>query len=586
MKKSIFLLLAAFSLFSYCDVLKIPIPTSTPIPTPIPTINKGHAQFEKWIHSPLHPSDYQSVNFKLKANDQEGIQKVELLLFEYELFTNAEGLPSKRRNPQGTWGIIKTWNFSTQQDTADLNFLYKKGFAAKSNVVYQFKIYNAANEVSSEWAMFDAGTSPWPQDKILLYTNSDHALKNSINICFLSDIDYKGNRPAFLKDIEQLIFEGYHINNMIAANKDKWAFYYTQQEADGMAIISDYNNEANYPAFMRDSIIQGIDAFALIHQNVYSDGALLRGNIAFLVNNMFTSEAFNFGTAIHETAHAVFGLSDEYEGCACFEGAAGSNMFLSLAACESFNAKKSFPTGECSALTNYNGETWYMSEHSALFSSKEDCEKFNQQRGYDKGTCGLFIDIDGRERYRSEQAVCIMQDDGDRIVRKFQKTCGAIISDVYKKMSQQSLPGNFVGLQRVDNIFGYEPVINLGLSLNNGDMDLKLSSIKYGIPTKTFLPSEEINLKAINNKGQAIDALTLNQPGKIIIHRDGQADIISINQQAKCQVALAYKEEISKINCELSSVNNLNLEQLSKPISKAFNVRKVLKRQYLKFRGN
>ena len=53
----------------------------------------GAADFDYWIHSPLHPDNKQPVTFKTKVTDTEGIVKVELMVYEYELYEK-NGIPS------------------------------------------------------------------------------------------------------------------------------------------------------------------------------------------------------------------------------------------------------------------------------------------------------------------------------------------------------------------------------------------------------------------------------------------------------------------------------------------------------------
>ncbi|MEL6866136.1 MAG: hypothetical protein AAFP19_17035, partial [Bacteroidota bacterium] len=76
---------------------------------------EGNAVFEQWLHSPLHPVNGQAVTFQLKAAEAKGILQVELYVFEYELYKNAEGLPSKRRRVNGQWGLLQKWEYGGEQ---------------------------------------------------------------------------------------------------------------------------------------------------------------------------------------------------------------------------------------------------------------------------------------------------------------------------------------------------------------------------------------------------------------------------------------------------------------------------------------
>ena len=578
MKKSFRVFLFCMCFFCFCKTPTIPVDP------PAPEFSDGNAQFDHWIHSPLHPGDFEPVMFSLQVTDPKGILKVELELFEYELYNNAEGLASKRRTPLGAWAKVKDWEWTEPRQSVDLEFLYERGFAPRSNVVYQFSVINQEKERSQKWAMFDAGQSPWPQDKILLYATSDEVLKNNLNVCFLADVDYQGDRRSFLNDVETLIYGGYHANNMIGPHKDKWAFYYTQQEANGRAIISDYFNEANYPAFMRDSFIMGIDAFGLIHKNEYSDGALLMGNIAFLSNNMFTSESYNLGTAVHETAHAIFGLSDEYEGCACFEGAAGSNMFPDLLACQNFNAENGFPTQQCTKLLNWKGENWYMSERSVHFDTRAECEAFNRSEGYDPGNCQAFINIHGRQFYRSLEGLCIMQDDGDTLIRDFKATCSTIIQDVYGQMSSRTLPGDFVGLEKLDNIFGLEPSIVMEFEMDPDKMNLAVLDVDYAVPQKEWLPGDDVLINWFDEAGQSQKELSLERPGRIIVHRNNNTDIFDVQSTSSCQFFLAYNDQMQKASC-LRNEPEGTYGTTAKSGVQIFDLKEQIRAKYSKFKS-
>ena len=437
--------------------------TTKPAVYPEPLI--GSASFDYWIHSPLHPKQQKPVAFEAAIVDPNGIVKIEIYIYEYELYVNEAGLPSKRRRAASQWGLVQTWEYEHVLPKATVSFDFLEGFQDFSNIEYIFKVIDASGATSERLALFDAGKSPWAEEKILLYATTRKPLKETINLCFLPDTDYQQNWTGFLADVEQLIYKGYHANNKVEANKELWQFYYTPQEMDGKAISTDYYDRSLYPDFMKKSTIPGIDAFGLLHQSSYGDGAYLKRNLRFLAYNFFTSESYNHGTAVHETAHAIFNLSDEYDQCACFENPRGANVFASLHNCQSFNKKHGFPEEECSSIKHVNGKDWYMSETNVYFTSEAACMSYNTEQGYQKSSCERFIDIEGNQWYRSLEGLCIMQDDGDEIVRDFKRTCGRIIENYYDKLRNKQ--GSFLANQEMqENIFGYEPVVLMELQTN------------------------------------------------------------------------------------------------------------------------
>lgn len=543
------LLLSFLLLFlSTCDLLK-PITKPT---TPQQAITDG-THYDYWIHSPLHPDQRKPLSFKMKASDDWGIIKVQLYIYEYELYLDEDQLPSKRKRTGGEWGLVKTWDFPENDQEVVLEYKHNKGFKDGSNVEYIFKVINTNNEESERLALFDAGRSPWPNDKITLYATTREPLKSTINVCFFPDTDYGRNWSLFKSDMEKLIYEGYHENNKIKEKKQHWNFYYTQQEASGLSIISDPFNQSNYPPFLKESLITGIDAFGLLHKNRYSDGAYLLGNFSFLSYNMFTSESYNLGTAVHETAHAIFNLSDEYDECVCFESPdGGANVFTTLQACQAFNLRHNFPTSECSVIGSRDGKTWYMSEKMAQFNTLAECESFNRKNGYDIKSCELLIDVDARQWYRSLDGLCIMQDDGDDQIRDFKRTCGALVDEFYEKLEREKDDVTFAATDDVENMFGYEPVVLLELDLNKSQWGVNVKEIQYGVPDKNFVNRKGLDLKLVSKSGIQKHQMTLDDPSSFRIHAPAK-DKVDHCGNTSCLVSVPYQKDLAKVTCKMAS---------------------------------
>jgi|GEM_PF-1438912 len=523
------------------------------IETPVVNYPPGNAVVREWIHRPLHPDNFQSVQFKINALEQVGANRVVLSIYEYEWYRNDEGLPSKRKRNNGKWGVAKEWTFDEPLKNINLAYTYPKGFPAGTNVEYIFQIYSVDGKRTEKLALFDAGDSRWPNDKIMLYATSRHVLGQSINLCFVPDTDYNTNGdarnwPVFLGDVEDLIYNGYHKNNMVKNHKENWAFFYTREAVDGFQLALDYGNPDRFPSFMKENIIDGIDAFGLLHKNEYSDGAYLLGNLQFLAQNVFTSESYNHGTAIHETGHAVFNLSDEYNGCACFESdtGLGQNVYSSRSACEEFNRTNGFSEVDCTELTGYNGLAWYMSERNVYFSTLQICQDFNRQNGYEVESCITFQDLDGKISYRSNAGLCIMQDDGDDIVRDFQQTCGSLIGSYYERMEYSSLAVAPQSLQ--DNAYGYEKVALLELENNNGNWDMELETVRYGIPAKDRMATDAYTISLIGQDDQMIYATSLDRPTRVKFEggdRDHHKTVETT--KAKMKIAIPYSKRVKDL---------------------------------------
>lgn len=508
----------------------------------------GTANFNYWIHSPLHPDNSQAVTFKAKVADKEGIVKVELLVYEFELYENNKGQPSKRRRVDSQWGLVYDWEYDGLETSAEVAFTFARGFRPFTNVEYFFRVYNTKGEVSERLALFDAGDAKWPLDKITLYATSRTSLSNSINLCLLPDTDYNEDYRDFLTDMEKLVFDGFHQNNKIKEYKENWQFYYTQQAADGYHISKNFFEEEAFPDFIKNGTIQGMDAFGLMHKKPYSDGAYLKNNIHFLAYNIFTAESYNFGTAIHESAHAIFNLSDEYDLCACFEHPDGANMFSSLKGCQTFNEDNGFPVTDCTPLEHLNGQNWYMSEPSVLFATKEQCTTFNRKNGFADGICEKFKDHDGAIYYRALDGLCIMQDDGDEIVRDFQRTCSRVIDKYYERLNGYEEPALTAAIEDVDNIYGYQPVVLMELIHQKEQLAFEVKGVRQGIPKKNLLNRDAIQLDFLQSSGEKF-SITLPNPEHLHIHKDGGGDEMVEVPKVNYTFTIPYKNDLETMIC-------------------------------------
>ncbi|MGB0929342.1 MAG: hypothetical protein ACPGVB_01105 [Chitinophagales bacterium] len=442
-KHSFLHLLVIFLIICFCISCKNPKrvsegtdSTSNPTTgnsTKLPTIKESLSPtIDYWQYSPLHPDNHAPVTYSVKAYDDKGIEKVTLGVYEFELYKNEADLPSKRRRENGQWGIVKTWLFSPEKDTIELNFS-TKGFPAHTNVFYQFKVTNAQGHTSEKQALFDAGDSPWEEDKILLYSTTDTiAVRNRINICFLIDADYHQDWRKYLGDVEHLIFNGYHANNMIEAHKEKWIFYYTHYEASADLII---NTDIPMPSIVTTNPLQGIDAYALLHQEDITDGAFIAERTNIVTHSFFTAEPYNMGTVVHETAHAIFNLNDEYSGAPYEQLEVHSNAFESKLLCEQYKRDNDYKTEFCRPITDSKGKVWFTPEDQTLFTSRSDCEDYNRANQFDIKDCTALL-IQDTIWYRPNPSVCIMLDDRDTEVPDFQEVCKQRIEWYYEQLGK------------------------------------------------------------------------------------------------------------------------------------------------------
>lgn len=396
----------------------------------------ANIQFPLLKHSPLHPADYETINIYADLHSDIGLSKVELYVYEYELYKNKNGHPSKRKKDSGKWGLMNTWEFPSLQDDVNLEYEISEGFGPSSSISYEIVAYDGLGDANTQTVMFDAGASEFEKDKILLYKNNDRSIDKAINICFIADTDYEEDWDLFVTDLEKLIFEGYLANNMIKDYRANWNFFYAKNTLDGQALFQNFNKKEFYPSYLVEDKSIGIQSYGLIHKEDYDDASFLQGNLSFLKVPMFTSEASNPGTAIHETGHTIFNLFDEYDGCVCTTSQNGPNMFTELSACIEFVIDHKLPMEHCTEIKNYKGENWYMPEDHVFFETQKQCQEYNTNNGYPEKACTPYVKLSGITLYRADHGLCIMQDDGNHMDHGFQSVCSHIIANHYKQYEQ------------------------------------------------------------------------------------------------------------------------------------------------------
>ena len=319
-------------------------------------------------YRPLHPANATPVEFRVTASDADGISRVELFVFEHELYVGSTGFQSARQRPGGTWGSVRTWTYGAGVNSISESHTLAGGFPASSFIRYVVEVSDGGGRRKSEAWSFAAGTWPFGNSPIPLWVNGAPAER--IDVAFVADRTDYAQARNMLPALEGLIFDGYHTSNGIRAGKGFWQFYYSPERG----FISDYDSgtfDLDIPASVTSSGI--IDHGAVIHTTVKRDWAS-GGN--------FGTEPTNIGTAVHESAHAAFGLKDEYAG-----GGHGTssnphhNNYNSQTSCQNYNTSNSWPSGDCQ---NIEG-TWWRPEPSTL--------------------------------------ACIMLDDGDATMPDFERTC-------------------------------------------------------------------------------------------------------------------------------------------------------------------
>jgi hypothetical protein len=302
-------------------------------------------------YAPLHPGNETPVTFRITAEDPEGIKSIELYLYEYALLEeDGDRVTVAREN--GQWGEAHTWTYPSlpTYPSPPLSVTEShthEGFPEASYIRYLVRATNADGDSQSEEWVFAAGDWPFGDDPIPILGNGPPGKR--IDLCFVAQEDYKDS-AAMLGDLEGLIFDGYHINNAIRGpNRKYWQFHYSPNTGR----ISDHMDQVmEIPDSVGDSGY--IDHVAIIHTADIEDWAYM-GN--------FGTEPQNIGTAVHESAHAAFGLKDEYGGFSLNTSTdPHHNVYDSRQAAEDYNESNGWPPGDVEEIR----DGWWRPEPSTL----------------------------------------------------------------------------------------------------------------------------------------------------------------------------------------------------------------------------
>ena len=508
----------------------------------------GPSHFHDWTHAPLRALDGEPVSFRVSAHSDVGIAAVELYVFEYELYRDRDGAPAQRRRPGGLWGRVGRWEESGLPRELTREHEYAEGFGPHTRLEYVWRVTDADGAVTDRLGLTDAGTSPWPRDKVLLFAASKAPMSDLIDVAFFRDVDYGDRVDVYREDVDAMVREGFLSAAAFGANRERWAFYTTDRRADGKALSADVTNDALIPDFLKDFSVPGIDAFCLLHREDYTDRSLMTENFHSLSNNLFSAEAHNWGTAVHEAGHAIFHLSDEYEGCACFQSHSGSNVFRDRMDCVSWNLSQGFPAADCYEVTDLYQRSWWSAEEPTFFADASACRAHNRRLGLSPDSCRVFIDEFGAEHYWAFESTCIMHDDGDDLVRSFQRACRRNIDDYYDRMRHRG-QNDFAGLSR-ENLYGYEPVVQLSMRREGEAWSLEVDGVALGVPTAADQAAGEVTMRVMDGEGNALSTYRLANAGAVHRHRDEPADAYTVPEEGAVRIAVRASAAIERVACE------------------------------------
>ena len=166
--------------------------------------------------------------------------------------------------------------------------------------------------------------------------DTDHAL----DVVFVMDSDYAGNRTLFLEDAFTQIRHGYMNNTVYSSYFNKWNFYYASGTGDYEDASGPGGKHWTLPATARADC-PFADNFGILHRDNERDSS--SGG-----TNVFSLQYNDMEVASHEYGHNKFEVSDEY---CCdshyYQMDERPNAFSSLANCEAYADEIGEPHASC-----------------------------------------------------------------------------------------------------------------------------------------------------------------------------------------------------------------------------------------------
>jgi hypothetical protein len=168
--------------------------------------------------------------------------------------------------------------------------------------------------------------------------------ENKIDVIFVPNRTYNGNRALFLADVRTVITTAYLRSDAIRTNVAKFNFYTYADEAS----VYTYGSSPSFTApsggcTVFDDATTFADSISVMHPNDLRDWSG-----SGCSRRVFTSEPVSYRTFVHESGHSLFGLKDEY--CCDSHYATNPpdpNIFSSASSCHDYADDNGMARADC-----------------------------------------------------------------------------------------------------------------------------------------------------------------------------------------------------------------------------------------------
>lgn len=294
------------------------------------------------LHSPIQPTSAQPVTYTASAEDPDGVASIEIWEDRHALRTCHNGTPCATRISTTRLTLCE---FKTPRPSERCSVTIEKGYPDGSLIGYLMIARDVRGNWSREgWIYYAAGAFPWPDLPVPVYVTGNP--KRSLDLVFIPDESYSGDTRRFMEDVTELIHQAYLSPLPFAEDirnwRGFWNFYITYHPGS----TKGYGRGCSQPPPNWTALRAVVNGGAILHRtadlrdcNAPGEGALF---------SIGLGQARSYPVALHATAHALFGLADQY----CCNGAywelePESNIFSSRANCRAHAAAHGWPVTDC-----------------------------------------------------------------------------------------------------------------------------------------------------------------------------------------------------------------------------------------------
>lgn len=291
------------------------------------------------FHSPLHPSNTETVTFRGEAAGD-----VDRVVLAYDLYSLSGPETAKVQTLVESDVEVETCDPADVVDTLTCEHTMSSAFPTNSLIVFKATAFNSDGDSAEESYSFAAGDYPWPNDPIPVRAKGGFNAK--FDIVFIPDTDM--TVAGFRDNLDEVVETLYFKYDLIKENRALFNFYYS-------GVQGNYEETCNFanPSNMA-SLTAVADTVAFLHQT----------NLRDCRSGIRMSSEINYDkTLIHETGHALFGLQDEY----CCDSSYTQhpqvpNIWSALAGCQSEASDVGHPASNCTQISKGTNSInfWYI----------------------------------------------------------------------------------------------------------------------------------------------------------------------------------------------------------------------------------